>query len=125
MTRAVDYHATKRGNSRRTFAFPHPETFHDISLFLAKNWNQIETHFRKSTYSRSVPDLTTPDSRAVKITAHQDLTVMLYRELSPYRFVVKTDVSRFYPSIYTPTRFPGAFTGRRRLKQTESPTRRP
>jgi hypothetical protein len=35
--RPAAYNATKRGNQRRTFGLPHPESFHDISLFVANN----------------------------------------------------------------------------------------
>jgi hypothetical protein len=36
-TRPVDYDAMKRGNQRRTFSMPHPQSFYDISLFIVRN----------------------------------------------------------------------------------------
>jgi hypothetical protein len=100
-TRPAAYNATKRGNQRRTFGFPHPESFHDISLFISNNWQRIIQRIDASTYTRSkpMPDITA--ARAISITPHQKLAIMLYDDMSPYRYVVKTDVSRFYPSVYT------------------------
>ncbi|WP_146101511.1 RNA-dependent RNA polymerase family protein [Rhodopila globiformis] len=100
-TKVAEYSATKRANQRRTFGFPHPESFHDISLFISKHWGEIETHFAKSNYSRSTPEPTPFIDRAIEITSHRDLAVILYKEMSAYRYIVKTDISRFYHSIYT------------------------
>ena len=100
-TKPVEYSATKRANQRRTFAFPHPESFHDIALFLTNEWEQLEKHFKLSSYSQSKPKPFSYEERAISITSHKDLAVILYKEMSPFRYVVKSDISRFYPTVYT------------------------
>lgn len=100
-TKPVEYNATKRANQRRTFAFPHPESFYDIASFLVQHWAEIERHFDLSTYSKSRPMPFPVDDRAISITSHKDLSVILYKEMSPFRYVVKSDISRFYPTVYT------------------------
>ena len=100
-TKPVEYSATKRANQRRTFAFPHPKSFHDIALFVVTEWPQLEEHFELSLYSQSKQKPFSYEERAISITSHKDLAVTLYNEMSPFRYVLKSDISRFYPTVYT------------------------
>ena len=118
--KAVEYSATKRANQRRTFAFPHPESFYDIALFLVQHWQELEEHFDLSTYSRSRPNPVPREERAISITSHRDLAVILYKEMSPYRYIVKSDISRFYPTVYTHS-IPWSIHGKVASKQDTNP----
>lgn len=58
--------------------------------------------------------------RAVRITSHADLEEQKLTKLSHYRFVVRTDISRFYHSIYTHS-IPWAVHGKRESKEDTNP----
>lgn len=100
-TKIVNYSATKRASQRRIFGLHHPETFYGIARFLSENWGEIDAYFGSSIHSVSLPKLDKTKERAISITSHKKLAVLIYRKLSSFRYTVKTDISRFYPSIYT------------------------
>lgn len=102
-TKCTEYSATKRGSQRRTFAFPHPESFHDIAFFISEKWDEILAQCKRSNYSASIPQSTPSGDRAISITSQKDLAIIVYKIMSPYRYTVKTDIARFYPSVYTHT----------------------
>ncbi|AWV20771.1 Reverse transcriptase family protein [Roseomonas mucosa] len=99
--RSSFFSSTKRTGQRRIFSLLHPNSIVDISAFLALHWNDISTHIEKSTYTLSKPELRQESDRAVSIKSHGDLSAAVFNKMAPYPFIVRTDISRFYPSIYT------------------------
>lgn len=95
------YNASKRGGHRRIFALPHPAFVRDAGLFYEKHWNTLQPMFANSPGSASQPTLTESGVRYVRITPHSDLPKMRLKAFSRYKYCLVTDVSRFYPSIYT------------------------
>lgn len=113
--RPAIYNASKRGMSRRTFSAIHPTTGHDLAEFISARWDELQTFFKKSSFSLSVPTLTPDGDRALGITSHNELEATKLARLSHYRFIAKTDISRFYHSIYTHS-IPWALHGRKEAK---------
>lgn len=99
--RSSTYSTSKRGISRRNFAVVHPVTSHDLAEFVEKRSTELYKFFERSKYSLSVPYHTPDDDRAVEIASHARLEKERLLRLSGYRFIAKTDISRFYHSIYT------------------------
>jgi hypothetical protein len=99
--RSSNYSASKRGISRRNFSAVHPITSHDLAEFFEKRSTDVYNFFDKSAYSFSVPYRTPDEDRAVEISSHSKLERERLLRLSGYRFIAKTDISRFYHSIYT------------------------
>ena len=109
--RAATYNASKRGMTRRTFSLVHPETAHDLAEFVSSRQNELNLFFQQSQFSLSVPRVTPDGERAVEIATHSELESARLSRLAPYRFVARTDISRFYPSVYTHS-VPWAFHGK-------------
>ncbi|MCK1602610.1 RNA-directed DNA polymerase [Bradyrhizobium sp. 166] len=99
--RSAIYNASKRGTSRRVFSAIHPVTAHDLAEFLQAHSAELDKLFENNSTSLSVPRHTPQGERALEISSHNQLEVERLTRLSGYRFIAKTDISRFYHSIYT------------------------
>ncbi|MBR1201978.1 MULTISPECIES: RNA-directed DNA polymerase [unclassified Bradyrhizobium] len=99
--RSAIYNASKRGASRRTFSAIHPITAHDLAEFLQLHAPELDKLFASNPSSLSVPTHTPQGERAIEISSHNQLEVERLNRLAGYRFIAKTDISRFYHSIYT------------------------
>ncbi|WP_260596566.1 RNA-directed DNA polymerase [Sphingomonas endolithica] len=100
-TRAATYNASKRGLTRRVFSFIHPGTSHDLAEFISARAVSLNQFISNSTFSLSAPRHTPDGDRAVEIASHGELEEQRLLRLARYRFVARTDISRFYHSIYT------------------------
>lgn len=118
--RAATFSASKRGMARRPFAAVHPVTAHDTGRFIASNLTDFESVFATSSLSLSVPKHDPTAQRAVVISSHSELERARIERLAGYRFVAKTDISRFYHSIYTHS-IPWAAHGKAQSKADMSP----
>lgn len=94
------YNASKRGGARRNFEVPNPTFYIDSVNFLTTNFNGLFEHFDSTVDSLSVPTFY-PDGRPARITSHAEFHRVRRQKLAKSRFIVKTDISRFYHSIYT------------------------
>ena len=99
--RSAIYNASKRGASRRTFSAVHPITAHDLAEFLNAHAPELDKMFASNPSSLSVPNHTPQGDRALEIPSHNQLEIERLNRLAGYRFIAKTDISRFYHSIYT------------------------
>lgn len=113
--RPATYNASKRGITRRTFSLVHPSTMRDSAKFAAQRWSDCLTFFQRANYSLSVPQYSETGDRALQISAHSTVETRKIAQLSKYRFIAKTDISRFYHSIYTHS-LPWAFHGKAAAK---------
>lgn len=97
----------------RIFGIYHPENYHDIVWYLHKNWKKIINHlYPKSTkiFSYSFPIPMNCDSKGEIGSLRAGRMIYEYLELAEkdllaesykYKFLLKTDIKNFYPSIYT------------------------
>lgn len=114
--RASIYSGSKRGMTRRAFSVVHPTTAYDLGRFCELHQSNIDALFAKSKFSLSVPRYEPPGSnRAVTIASHGELDERLFSRLSQFRFIARTDISRFYHSIYTHS-IPWAMHGKAQAK---------
>jgi hypothetical protein len=113
------YNQTKRGGQRRVFSTPNPLFFVDSSSYFVEHRAALARLMRKSSISRSVPQFEPSFGRAVRIDSFGEFTAFRRSELSSSRYIVKTDVSRFFPSIYTHS-IPWAVHGKAQAKQDRS-----
>jgi hypothetical protein len=118
--RPATFNASKRGITRRSFAFVHPATMHDATKFVVSHWQPIQKHYSRSQFSVSVPRVCETGDRAVEISTHGELEAQRTARLSHFRFIAKTDISRFYHSIYTHS-LPWAFHGKKQSKEDRNP----
>lgn len=113
--RSTGYSVSKRGNSRRTFSVIHPVIAHDLAEFLQLRGQELDALFQDPQPSLSIPKHTPDGRRAIEIASHGELEAARLDRLSGCRFVAKTDISRFYHSIYTHS-VPWAFHGKEKAK---------
>lgn len=114
-TRLSNYNDTKRGNQRRMFSTPNPVFFIDAASYFAKYRQDFDQLLTRSPYSRSTPEFDNDNTRFVRIESHTDFTRHRRNILASSRYIVKIDVARFYPSIYTHS-IPWAVHGKQQSK---------
>lgn len=119
--RASPFSASKRGMTRREFSFVHPSTAFDLARFIVEHEAQLNAHFALSTFSLSKPIYDGLGDRAISIASHAELEGERLSRLSRFRFIARTDISRFYHSIYTHS-VPWAVHGRVAAKADRNPT---
>ena len=117
--RGASFNASKRGLTRRSFTLPHPLTAHDTAEFLSQRWDAIFAFTSRNTISTSCPQHEPNERRAITITSHRDVEQIRYSKLAGYRLIAKTDISRFYHSVYTHS-LPWAFHGKAAAKADQN-----
>lgn len=113
------YNETKRGNQRRVFSIPNPIFFIDCAEYLSAHRRQISALLNRSNISRSKPRLSQEGQRALEIDSFGEFNRERRISLSSSKYVVKTDISRFYHSIYTHS-IPWAMHGKAQSKADRS-----
>jgi hypothetical protein len=110
------YSVPKGGRERRFFHITHPAPQALLSLIIATNWKEISTWLRRAKYSFGPLRIVANADRAVadiEFAKHQ-----VHKELieSYSNWIVKSDITRFYPSIYTHS-IPWAAYGKENVKK--------
>jgi hypothetical protein len=91
----------KLGFERRSIAITHPIPQALLASEIAESYRTIQNWLCRQTYSMDEIRVSSSNSRAIK-----DINFSLHRAKKAYTeatsdWLVKTDISRFYPSIYT------------------------
>lgn len=105
-SKCVNYSVPRYKNLRRILNIPNP--FYQMILcnHIEKNWKKIEQHIQKSPISITRPIIpiqrTRKDSRSFDQVKH---TIINEQEIAlrstEFSFALKTDISRYYPTLYT------------------------
>lgn len=95
-------HNLVRGRGlRRDLGLPNPVSYSNLCEFVVRRWKDLQVAAGKSPFSLTKP----VDTKAIRpITGEYDLSERAIRRIelrSRSRFVLRTDINRFYPSIYT------------------------
>jgi hypothetical protein len=98
----VAHNLFRSGSLRRELSIPNPLAFVKLAREVELQWTNIQSVLALSTWSMTRPVVGTP--RAVQ-RMHNDRVIQLAHasRRAGKRYVVKADISRFYPSIYTHT----------------------
>ena len=101
-TRCVEYRLALPGLNTRNLAIPHPAGFSQLALLVAKNLGRLLTKSSCSPISRSRPIYDDKYSRPLRPAVRPS---NLSREQAVIRaassYLLRVDVSQFYPSLYT------------------------
>jgi hypothetical protein len=99
-SRCTHHSVPKRKHLRRLLSIPNP--FHQTALAveIEKRWPDLDSRCKQSLISLSTPKLST--ERALE-SSYSINAQPVHRSLRSVgsRYVLKTDIARFYPSIYT------------------------
>ncbi len=105
----------KTNLSSRIFSIQHPYNFHDIVFYIEKNWDEVISHLfheENKIYSYSFPIALTKKNRNQAGLSSLRTGRMIYEWLTMaekdlvldakhYQYIVRTDITNFYSSIYT------------------------
>lgn len=111
------------GQLRRILGLPNPTFYYLLSLILADNFNmfEFENDFISPDYSMSFPKFEENEQiRAFEFLNDWDeIPIRRLKERAKGRYLVKTDIARFFPSIYTHS-IPWALHGKKTAKKDRS-----
>jgi hypothetical protein len=96
------HNLARPGNQRRVLSIPHPLNYFNLSKLIADNWLTIQEHCNKSKLSISTPIIDTKGFRSIQPKfdgGSLPKNRSAIRSMSKY--VLRIDISRFYPSIYS------------------------
>ncbi len=118
ITQPAIHNLARPGGERRRLHLPNPFSYYLVSRLLEDGWPRIEKHLAKSHYSTSIPIVDPSGSRALKRQLDgSELAIRRSEIRSTARYVLRTDISRFYGSIYTHS-IPWALDGKARAKKS-------
>ena len=97
---AVRYSIPKGRFSRRNLSIPNPLVFLELAELIANNRNDIQVIYNRSKISISKPKR--HDQRAVKPEKNfNEFKNLAFAISSSHKYELKTDITRYYPSMYT------------------------
>jgi hypothetical protein len=101
-TAPESYSIPRYGDARRKLALVNPINQLHISNLIADNWTALEDRLKRSQISEFKPEFSKSSrGRAITGVDFDGVARRRARLLSTYGRYVKTDITRFYPSIYT------------------------
>lgn len=96
------YSGTKHSGGRRAYATVNPIPYFQVANFIGKHWEKIESKLASSEFSLDAPKFTDEDSdRAIQIASLNSLDEAISSRMGYSPYMLKSDISQFYPSIYT------------------------
>lgn len=117
VTRAATHSLARPGNQRRRLSIPHPHNYYLVCNELASNWATIDAHLQKSAITLTRPVTDPNQQRAVvPISDGGELPRKRAALRATATHLVRTDISRWYHSIYTHS-IPWALHGKAAAKQ--------
>lgn len=120
-TKAEVFSVARVGHQRRITSLPNPVAQTFISARIVKHWGAFVTLYRKSKISASRPRFLCGGTRATSIPPMQALYDKKILRSAGYRYMLRTDISRFFPTIYTHS-VPWAFHTKAKAKRARNPT---
>lgn len=117
-TRCANFSIAKVGLVRKIVKIPNPMHHCELCEIIVDNWADIETIYMQSKFSFSRPLL--GGERAATTAKFKDFMRRTFLSSYPYLFELKTDISKYYPSIYTHS-IPWAIHGKNtaKIKRTD------
>lgn len=109
-TRAEKFSVARSSYYRRVTSIVNPVSYFFLTKEISTYWSEIEKHFRKSNISLSKPKLS-PTLRAIEISRFSELYEAKVTKSAGYRYALITDLTSYFPTIYTHT-IPWALHGR-------------
>lgn len=102
ISRCGIHNVSRKGTLRRKLGIPNPVNFFRLSDALTENWFDIYECVNKSHLSLTTPTESSAGVRAFDRKHSLNELPELHAKLrSKYKYLLKTDISRFYHSIYT------------------------
>lgn len=102
MSKCYRFSTPKGQINRREISLPNPYHYFFLTKEIAEKWDEIEAHYSKSEISLTKPLFRNGSDRAIiRKYSFEDITSIFLTKSIGARYVLKTDISRYYESIYT------------------------
>jgi len=95
------HNMVRSGGLRRNLGVPNPCSYSRLCEFVANRWNDLQTAASRSPFSLTKPIDTKPERAISGQYVLDERTLKRVEIRSRARFILHTDVNRFYPSVYT------------------------
>lgn len=93
------YNSAREGLHRREMQVPNPVSQLYVANLMAEHWGEIWHHNKASQISESKCRI--DEKHGINITPHHELREKRLQEMAAHSHVLKADINRFFPSIYT------------------------
>ncbi|EHR7165244.1 RNA-directed DNA polymerase [Vibrio parahaemolyticus] len=102
ISRCGIHNVSRKGTLRRKLGIPNPVSYFRLAEVITENWYDIDKCVRQSHLSLTTPTSSFSGDRAFDRKYSLSELPELHAHLrSRYKYLLKTDISRFYHSIYT------------------------
>lgn len=115
------FSVARAGIQRRITSITNPVAQTYLATAIGLHWGDILKQYRQSSLSRSKPRFLKNGSRAANIPSMHVLYDLKLDKSVGYRFMLKTDISRFFPTVYTHS-VPWAIHGKSIAKKNKNVT---
>ena len=96
------HHSVLRSNAlRRQLSVPNPAPYYKLAKCLEDSWPELINHCVNSAISLSIPSLSNQERAVVPANQFADLPHHSTAIRATSRFLLRTDINNYYPSIYT------------------------
>lgn len=95
------FSVARAGHRRRMTGITNPVAQLYLSEYISQHWGSLLKHYRKSKLSASRPRIRHDSPRGVTIPSMKLHSETLLHRSAGYKYVLRTDISRFFPTIYT------------------------
>jgi hypothetical protein len=120
-TKSETFSVARAGLQRRITSITNPVAQTYLATHVAQHWGEILKHYRQSKMSSSKPRFLKAGGRAANIPSMHNLYDQKISKSAGYRFMLRSDISRFFPTIYTHS-VPWAIHGKAVSKKHMNPT---
>ncbi|MBC2457019.1 RNA-directed DNA polymerase [Clostridium beijerinckii] len=102
ISKSISYSIPKGKFHRRTLGIPNPYNYFFLCQEIHNSWTDIELHLDKSDISLTTPVFKSGTNRAIsRKYSFEDISRILVIKSIGANYVLKTDISRYYSTIYT------------------------
>lgn len=115
VTLITPHSLVRSGGLRRRLSIVHPINFFRLARVFSDNLGELKSIWAKSRYSLTKPSVAKSNPRAFGPKKRQRAIENAKRRIGS-KYVLSTDVSEFYPSVYTHT-IPWAIHGKKAAKE--------
>lgn len=95
------FSVARAGHRRRVTGITNPVAQLYLSEYISQHWGSLLKHYRKSKLSASRPRMKHSSLRGATIPSMRLHSETLLHRSAGYKYVLRTDISRFFPTIYT------------------------
>ncbi len=117
-SKCVKYNQARVGATRRQFAIPNPVHFYRLAKCFHSHWSDIEPLATASPLSLTKPIISDGKRCFRHSVTFRDRPIYRAKVRSMARYILRTDIARFFPSIYTHS-IPWAFHGKAVAKNNQ------